>query len=210
MNNENPYAGITLPDPPAGYRLAKWGEATINTDRKVLFWSSDCIWVTWLASLTTQCYDAEDATHSIFAIPLDQPSPLKSWQFREVPWVVPEPKTLADCVEETPCICVSPNKELCVVCRLAQEVFYVTEGRKPSHGSGWSPTEWKFVRYLDPPQQRQLSLDDVPDGRVILCDGDYYWRSGQWYRQSPKTGAIYFQSYPRQDFTVTGHIAEFK
>ncbi len=34
----DPYHGITLPEPPAGYRLAKWGE---DVPEKSLWWDGD-------------------------------------------------------------------------------------------------------------------------------------------------------------------------
>jgi len=65
----DPYAGLTMPTPPKGYRLARWGE-TYNGE---CFWwgyNSHC-WHTW-ARLTGSSNDYQskaEPERSIFAIP---------------------------------------------------------------------------------------------------------------------------------------------
>ncbi len=225
----DPYHGISLPEPPAGYRLAKWNEelppdamwwAPMASDWK----SGECkraIYIPWKPSW------------SIFAIPLDQPSvsdefreaaeneantpinspvpsPLKSWQFREVPWVAPEPRTLADCVEERDVLCCLRDKQRAcfVLFRCDSSAFY-RWGDGSEERTLHSLDEWQFVRYLDPPPQKPLSLDDVPDGRVVKVDGSFRWKSGvDWFRLFDD-GAI-LHAYAPSDFTVTNYIAEFR
>lgn len=197
------YHGIALPEPPAGYRLAKWGEVA----DQAMYWT-DTKWSQW-GHLAKHAYSIP--VSSIFAITLDQPSPLKSWQFREVPWVVPEPKTLADVPEGEEVIgAFDYSAALCVVVRRGANAYWkCATGSETAHGVA---AKWKFIRYLDPPPQKPLSLDDVPDGRVILFEGQYVWRvwpeQNEWMMLFPD-GAIRGIT-PDGEFTITNYIAEFR
>ncbi len=230
----DPYHGITLPEPPAGYRLAKWGEEWDNADRNVLFWSASERWIEWQLSLGEVCYDKKSASSSIFAIPIDLPDrqqpqreivnqidnqPLKSWQFREAPWVVPEPNTLADCVEERDAFCCFTDKRRSgsVLFRRGSMAFY-RWGDGSEEPSFAAPDNWKFVRYIDPPPQRPLSLDDVPDGRCLQVGEDsptsflvLYWKAGNtWWISDVRTGEIKPAYAPCEKWTTTNYIAEFR
>ncbi len=237
VRKADPYYGISLPEPPAGYRLAKWGEEA----GEAMFYNQRLSeWVPWQGPLVNRntTYDAAEPRYCIFAIPLDhsksvenlvstmqdrgytvekvQP-PLKSWQFREVPWVVPEPKTLADCVEERDAFCCFTDKRRSgsVLFRRGSMAFY-RWGDGSEERSFAAPDNWKFICYLDPPPQKPLSLDDVPDGRCIdgRVDGIYDFRVGsQWWGWNTRTGAVKPWSVPMHSsyrFTVTNYIAEFR
>lgn len=211
------YHGITLPEPPAGYRLAKWGEDVLE---KSLWWDGDekgkngiwdhdwCSkwpWSKWQSYLMQPWM-------CIFAIPLNQPPTLKSWRFREVPWVVPEPKTLADAIDGVDVICATGKGHcpLKVMCRRGDTAYYrYVDGT--STPSTFSPQEVWFVRYLNPPPQKPMSLDDVPDGRVVqFANGLYLWRAdGKLYCRH-SDGLIYCEAMTPTDFTITNYIAEFR
>lgn len=198
----DPYAGITLPEPPTGYRLAKWQE---KYDERAMWWSGGA-WKGFGNGSVFRVNDwagVGDPKWSIFAIPFDQSSSLKSWQFREAPWVQPEPKTLADCPSLTNVIVEDENGLWVVACKLG------FDGQQLGGRELGPAKNLKFIQYLDPPPQKPLSLNDVPDGRVIECRGHHYWKAGgNWFRRL-QNGEIN-QSIPTDKFTITNYIAEFR
>lgn len=217
VRKADPYHGITLPSPPAGYRLAKWGEELpkgsqwwdCGDEGTNGEWDDDWCRSGWPWSQ----WKAGDAWLCIFAIPLDQPSPLKSWQFREVPWVAPEPRTLAGVPDDTDCIAAPRYKTnaAAVVFRRGDTVLF-RNGDWSERVSSWLPVDWQFVRYLDPRPQKPLSIDDVPDGRVIRCQNRWHWKVGAtWWRLSD-SGGVWPNLQPKREseFTITNYIAEFR
>lgn len=201
----DPYAGITLPEPPTGYRLAKWQE---KYDERAMWWSGGA-WKGFGNGSVFRVNDwagVSDPKWSIFAIPIDQPSPLKSWQFREVPWVQPEPKTLADCQSLTNVVVEDVDGMWCVACKLG------FDGQQIGGRHLGPAVNLKFVQYLDAPPKKPMSLDDVPDGRVIRCQDRWHWRVGPtWWRLS-NSGGVWPILPPKREseFTITNHIAEFR
>lgn len=71
--SSDPYAGIDLPKPPRGYRLAKWGEVTtvsvkwLHVDARHKEVESG-VWRSH-SPLNEKCYDSGLAWNSIFAVP---------------------------------------------------------------------------------------------------------------------------------------------
>lgn len=204
----DPYHGITLPEPPAGYRLAKWGEEW--TTREAL-WLDEGAWVTWDFGSSPVAWHRHRPEVCIFAIPFDQPAqqPPKSWQFRREPYVQKQPETLADVPEKVPCIAYHTG-DLYVVYRVGNTVYYLKAGYVESGQSAHWPKAWKFVRYLDPPPQKPLSLEDVPDGRVIRAHGHQYWKCGQTWWRLMGSGGVFPNVSPSTQFTMTEYIAEFR
>lgn len=168
---KDPYAGLTLPTPPAGYRLAKWGEgvpvASLWWDYNLTLWTQEWVRTEW---------PRNNPQSAIFAVPIDTPAstsfeqasdieaetPItvgahkttapKSWQFRHSPWAPPQPKTLADCVEDTPVVVRNMRGEWIVVYRIGTQAFNQGTGEYLAEAGNL-----KFVRYLDPPQPRKLA-----------------------------------------------------
>ena len=73
----DPYAGIDLPKPPRGYRLAKWGEVYLGTKNKwgtpnpvrhsLRWWNGE--WLRWRPHLERFDFRENEPVKSIFAVP---------------------------------------------------------------------------------------------------------------------------------------------
>ena len=61
----DPYAGIDLPKPPRGYRLAKWGE---TYDGSCLLWWRNT-WNRWSRLVKDHYVAKANPVNSIFAVP---------------------------------------------------------------------------------------------------------------------------------------------
>ena len=137
--------------------------------------------------------------------------PPKSWQFRHEPWVPKQPETLADCPENVPVI-LSSNGLLMIKQRRGSSAFNCGGNEDMYLPCG---SHLKFIRYLDPPPPQPLSLDDVPDGRVIQVPGETYhfWKhDGNWHEYRNPGGWIRSAARAAEftNFTITDYIAEFK
>jgi hypothetical protein len=213
VRKADPYHGITLPKPPAGYRLAKWGE---EAEAALFYRQRAGHWIAWGTRLEndTKTYDMENRCHSIFAIPLDQPAqqPPKSWQFRHEPWVPKQPGTLADAPGSVKCVGVNSGIWQVVWHDDRGKVYAINQYGGCGPELAGTPSDYRFVRYLDPPPQKPISLDDVPDGRCVMLDGQYAWRafteSNGWITQFPN-GTIR-EVTPTDPPEITDYIAEFQ
>lgn len=210
---KDPYADLTLPSPPAGYRLAKWGEEWTQPAFRwdCDSWINSVNWVDWPTGSEAVVWNASVPHACIFAIPIDPPASTapKSWQFRHDPWVPPQPKTLADVSEGVAIVALcSSLAATAVVSRYGDFACYWESDTKSIH----SPESFRFVRYLDPPQPAQLRLEDVPDGRCIQVGGDLFWKSptGNWMRRSGEFIRSAAAASEFTEFTVTDYIAEFR
>ena len=64
----DPYAGLDLPKPPRGYRLAKWGET--SNDKNAKWYLVGYGWVDWELEIIEPNYNpASGSWFSIFAVP---------------------------------------------------------------------------------------------------------------------------------------------
>ncbi len=121
--------------------------------------------------------------HLEYRIPVD-PSPLKFWQFREVPWVALAPQTLADVPEKV------VGRHLVMS---TPQCLSATSTRPP---------------------QKPISLDDVPDGRCVERDThsgrELFWKRGReiWRHAFDETARYHFR--PDGPLTITNYIAEFR
>ena len=205
----DPYHGIMLPEPPAGYRLAKWGEELTTGSRWFDSWTKG--WTVF--DRFNRPFSTDKPETAIFAIPLDQPAsqPPKSWQFRHEPWVPKQPETLADVVEGVPVVChTNGSSDLMIRLRISKWAFLVNHERTGFAQQGYA-TNYHFVRYLDPLPQKQLSLDDVPNGRVILSHGSQFWLAGGAWYQLLKDGCIRMSDPESASmWTTTDYVAEFR
>ena len=65
------YEGLTLPEPPPGYRLARWEETMSDPELKIKYWVNSQ-WTVWrLGCLTVGSFSLPRT--SIFAVPVDSP-----------------------------------------------------------------------------------------------------------------------------------------
>jgi len=204
------YAGLTLPTPPAGYRLAKWGEELPNG--AMWFGPMSNSWVPPVESKIEAglAYNELRPNWSIYAIPGESALP-KTWQFSEENWVVPQPKTLADVPDGVAIVAFHSGIAATGVVQRDGKWAVHWKGGKSKH----APSEFTFIRYLDPQPATPPTLDDVPDGRVIqfTSESAYCWKhGGRIYRQH--SGGL-IRPMDSEDsmglgFTVTDYIAEFK